>query len=437
MDWVALVQKITSTNVSNEKDVQTLWNELMVSLVVRPNRSWSDCRAPNGLTFMGRNHDIGLVLFRGTASAMEYVDIPIELKPDISTDANKMDVVLQILDCLSFCAEAQPGRRVFWGIGMDKDTYTVVKCLPTMEYFVSPLFTIKLSEDLVKLAKLLNTDFGYVPVVLPKPFGLEVTSTIGEAIFGSVFAMSETVVLKACRSEGVVSLKRELGYLSMIQAAGLHVSPSVLSTHRGKDGDDYLLGFEMDRYQPISVSDEECLSRLMRSVFWGLAVVHASNVIHNDVKPPNILESLPGTERRYILCDFGHAYRTNENLDSRGATDKFASVPGEFVECSKDKKARDIESLYWTVFHLWAGIKEIKLLRRRNARKYIMKHGALISASYEEVPVENADVKAFLTCESLPSVASVAAAGDPGHAGITLASCPANIRRLLFPDNTN
>ena len=46
---------------------------------------------------------------------------------------------------------------------------------------------------------------------------------------------------------------------------------------------------------------------------------------------------------------------------------------------------------------MWADIKKLKLQSPLGAQKYLMKHGALVTPSFEEVSIENAAVKAFLT----------------------------------------
>lgn len=51
----------------------------------------------------------------------------------------------------------------------------------------------------------------------------------------------------------------------------------------------------------------------------------------------------------------------------------------------------------------------------------------------EFVLVENDDLRAFLTCDVLPSGASVLASADIGEADITKASCPHDLCASLFP----
>lgn len=79
-----------------EKGLQELVAEMLP--ILSPSSTFCDCRAPNGITFAGRRHDIDLVLFAQHVRSMETVVLPIELKLSIAGDADRRDVVLQLLD---------------------------------------------------------------------------------------------------------------------------------------------------------------------------------------------------------------------------------------------------------------------------------------------------------------------------------------------------
>ena len=76
---------------------------------------------------------------------------------------------------------------------------------------------------------------------------------------------------------------------------------------------------------------------------------------------------------------------------------------------------------------------KLKVRNRQTARKTLIKYGVLFDQSLEEVPVGREDIKAFLTCQTLPSIETVVKGGESGHAGIALSSCPAEMREFLFP----
>jgi hypothetical protein len=369
---------------------------------------------------------------------MEYLDVPIELKEKISSDAMRRDVVLQILDRIAYCASAQPNRQAFWGIGMDSKSYVVVKCMRDLECSVSPMFEINSSTALKSLKRLLNCHFGYIPVTLPKIFGQHVTTRMCESPTGAVFAVDDSTVAKVSKTDGVALMQNELQILNIVaKNTSVVVTPLPLGNQDAENlnpGFGFALGFKMPRCRPLSVSSDNEIFSMLVSIFWRLAVVHGCGIIHNDIKPSNILEQTVDGHVEYLLCDFGHAYQDQKNTTyKRGATDAFSSIPEVFPECTNNMAARDVESLYWTVLHLWTKNYGLAYKDRDTTRDLILRlNGNLIDPKQRLVEVENANLKSFLTCAHLPSVESIQDGAEAGAAGIILASCPPDVSKFLF-----
>lgn len=122
--------------------------------------------------------------------------------------------------------------------------------------------------------------------------------------------------------------------------------------------------FRMSRCNVVSAKSEEDIVNIASSVFWCLGVLHKIGIVHQDVKPTNILSNpkLKG-EMNYLLCDYAaaHQWRTGDGM-SAAATEAFSSVPGEFQGTEKCMYRRDFESLFWSVFALW-----LQVLKNREA----------------------------------------------------------------------
>ena len=71
-----------------------------------------------------------------------------------------------------------------------------------MTYAVSPEFTLDSIDELRFFKKLLNCDFGYIPVSLPTLYGERVQGRLAENKSGAVYAFDESTVLKVSKHEG-------------------------------------------------------------------------------------------------------------------------------------------------------------------------------------------------------------------------------------------
>ncbi len=118
---------------------------------------------------------------------------------------------------------------------------------------------------------------------------------------------------------------------------------------------DYVSGYSMSlrlrKREYLTVG--ECI-RITKNMLHGLAIAHASGIVHGDIKPANILYD---TERdTYILTDFGAAYtggrgRHGENVIM--GTPAYMSP--EQLEGKKLDGRSDLFSLAVTLYHLLTG----------------------------------------------------------------------------------
>lgn len=119
----------------------------------------------------------------------------------------------------------------------------------------------------------------------------------------------------------------------------------------------------MARLEVVCVSGEADVVRLAGDIFWCLAVLHELGVVHNDVKPSNMLVVADTQQGPAVLCDFGHAvrWRSGEQmLDVCGATESFGVVRTAFENCATSMYACDLEGLYWSVMALWLQVVDKK-----------------------------------------------------------------------------
>ena len=143
-------------------------------------------------------------------------------------------------------------------------------------------------------------------------------------------------------------------------APGL-VCPDVFPCDLSTGNATWPYGFQMARLEVVCVSCEADVVRLAGDIFWSLAVLHELGVVHNDVKPSNML--VAETQGLGFLCDFGHAARWrpgNEMLDVCGATKGFEVVETAFANSVSSMYACDMEGLYWSVMALWLQVADKK-----------------------------------------------------------------------------
>jgi hypothetical protein len=100
------------------------------------------------------------------------------------------------------------------------------------------------------------------------------------------------------------------------------------------------------------------------SVFWALYVLHAEGIVHNDVKPANILVTRSG---QVVLCDAGRVFHMGDAggafIDddlprSRGCTEAFSATLLFAALSDSDVRYWDAEGLFWTTLYLRACVRK-------------------------------------------------------------------------------
>lgn len=110
-------------------------------------------------------------------------------------------------------------------------------------------------------------------------------------------------------------------------------------------------------YRQVGKFTEEETWKLIANVASGLAYLHEQGVIHQDIKPDNILVDNNGN---YVITDFGISVQTRSTLRksarnaSTGGTTAYMA-PERFSRDSTPVKASDIWSLGATVYELLTG----------------------------------------------------------------------------------
>ena len=110
-------------------------------------------------------------------------------------------------------------------------------------------------------------------------------------------------------------------------------------------------------YRRLGKFTEEEAWKLIGDVASGLAYLHAQDIIHQDIKPDNILIDNNGN---YVITDFGISVQTRSTLrksarqDSTGGTTAYMA-PERFAKDAVPVKASDIWSLGATIYELVTG----------------------------------------------------------------------------------
>lgn len=127
------------------------------------------------------------------------------------------------------------------------------------------------------------------------------------------------------------------------------------------------------------------VQHFLRTLLGYLARLHATNLIHRDIKPKNIKQT-PPPDQRYVLLDFGIANRDTSETHplSKAATPPYS--PLEQTEGRPTDERSDLFSLAATAYQLLLGITSDVLSRHlqhhEKLRQQMLKHGASTALAY-------------------------------------------------------
>lgn len=152
--------------------------------------------------------------------------------------------------------------------------------------------------------------------------------------------------------------------------------PNLLrSEHFGADGDVFYL--EMRYCDGGNMAgrsgklDADSLRRVARDICNGLAYLHAEGIIHQDVKPENILHDT--ARNRYLLSGFDISCKICSRPDAAAMTvayappEKFGTTP---ADCAPDTKG-DMFSLGVTLYELATGVLPVDQLQSIGQQMFI------------------------------------------------------------------
>ena len=368
VDMASVQTELNAQRSPMEPGVQELWVALTALIPVQG--FFLDCTNPNGLSFSGRSHDIDLVLMSRNIRGMEHVDTPIELKQQITSHTGRRDVTLQLLDRIKFVFDAQPTRQVCWGVGLDAKNVLFVRCYRSFEYGVTATCSLwgkdGMAQALFDFLGAPAITRGFVPVVLPELWGQVVEGLLSSSDHACVFRLANG---RAAKVGSQVTILAEWGiieHLHNVSEPGLIIPHCLVTTELATANALWPCGFQMELHKVVSVSKEGELCSLVGDVFWKLGVLHSLGVVHNDVKPSNLLQTAGG---EHLLCDFGNALYWKEGdpmASQRGATECFKVVTGAFAASETSMFACDMEGLFWTALSLW-----LKVIGRRDSTPHL------------------------------------------------------------------
>ncbi len=189
---------------------------------------------------------------------------------------------------------------------------------------------------------------------------LEILGQIGQGSFGKVYRardprLDRTVALKLRPADP--SSAETLVAEGRLMARVRH--PNVVTVH-GADIHDGMVGIWMELVEGPSLADhvrEQGLMSASEAIAAGidlcaaLAAVHASGLVHGDVKPQNIVR---GREGRLILTDFGAGRDLTQDApaEPHGITGTPLFMAPEAIEGGAQTARSDIYSLGAVLFHL-------------------------------------------------------------------------------------
>jgi alkyl hydroperoxide reductase subunit AhpC len=203
-----------------------------------------------------------------------------------------------------------------------------------------------------------------------------IEAELGSGSFGVVYrardlTLERNVALKVFRPGRVGSPRT---FLNEARAAAALNHPNVCTIHAVDDSDgvsmivmEYLDGEPLDKVLKNGKLPLEDVKRIGRQVAGGMSAAHASNVVHGDLKPANIMVGSDGLAK---VMDFGLAHRRSsgaphdsgmqETIDPSAMSGTPAYMSPEQTRSEPASPQSDVFSLGLMLYEMLSGEKAIR-----------------------------------------------------------------------------
>lgn len=159
--------------------------------------------------------------------------------------------------------------------------------------------------------------------------------TIGSGGHGKVIRVSDKTACKIIPN--TLAGKRELQMTQRLQGvhSGIIALKDVLH-----DEDNIYMFLEQCRKCNVQKADEDAVKQYLRGTLDILCAVHDKGVVHHDIKPENMMQTV---DLQLRMIDFGNSFYAKEELTSKKKLTPAFCAPETLRSCS------DVKSDVWAV----------------------------------------------------------------------------------------
>ena len=160
-------------------------------------------------------------------------------------------------------------------------------------------------------------------------------------------------------------------FLDEISAQASVSSPGIIETYQAyEDEDSYVVVMEAGKTSLMDIIShgrlsEQLVHSLLPNVLVGLQDLHHNNIVHNDVKPENIVLCQDGKMK---LIDFDLATFSNEHTKPNGVFGTWPYMAPEVIEGAEHTEKVDVWSIGVVFFVALTGILPFEA---RNQQEYL------------------------------------------------------------------
>ena len=173
---------------------------------------------------------------------------------------------------------------------------------------------------------------------LPKDYDMSSHHSLGTGANGHVFkavhrASRREVAVKLLKRSDLAATFHELSILQIISRHEHVVNVLDAGVHEGRPAIVFDVGGQ-DLGQVLKTCQlhATAIKQVTKQTLGALAFVHGKNVVHADVKPPNILiRSMTPSPLHVLLCDFGMALLNTEGCKHTYSEEEIRSTACEFA----------------------------------------------------------------------------------------------------------